>query len=67
MFLEEQEYIDKLMLVFFDNLRGIVTDYAQAQYELNQKLCENLESIGSELYSIDDRLYELLELNKKSL
>ena len=38
MFLEEQEYIDKLMLVFFDNLRGIVTDYAQAQYELNQKL-----------------------------
>jgi hypothetical protein len=67
MFLEKQEYIDKLMFVFFDNLRGIVTDYAQAQHELNQKLCENLECISSELYGIHDRLCALLELNKKSL
>ena len=67
MFLEDQEYIDRLMLIFFENLRGIVTDYAQAQYELNEKLCEKLESIESKLFSIDDRLYELLELNEKSL
>lgn len=67
MFLEDKKLIDEIIFIFFENLRGIVTDYAQAQYEFNEKLCGKIEDIESELYGIRLRLSELLELKKESL
>jgi hypothetical protein len=65
MFLEDKKFISELMVIFFENLRGIVTDYAQAQFELNEKLCGKIEDIESELYGIRLRLSELKDLGLK--
>lgn len=67
MFLEDKEFINELMFIFFENLRGIVTDYAQAQCELNKELCEKIDDLDAELYGIRLKLSELLELHKNSL
>tara|TARA_R110000868_G_scaffold112183_2_gene302346 strand:+ start:529 stop:729 length:201 start_codon:yes stop_codon:yes gene_type:complete len=65
MFLEDKEFINELMFIFFENLRGIVTDYAQAQYELNKELCEKIDDLDTELYGIRLKLSELKDLGLK--